>query len=225
MPQHGLVRTRRFEIVAADARSCRLRLEDDAQTRASYPFSFGLELAYELGDDALVISGRVENTGAEPLPASFGFHPGFRWPLDPARAKGDHALWIDAPTPPSVAHLDAEGLLGPGMGLLPLVDGRLDLNEELFANGALVMRAANVERIALGPRDGGGVQVTVLPTNLPDLALWMRPGADFLCIEPWHGHADPADFEGELSCKPGGFCVAPAEAIEFHVTIAVAVTG
>ena len=31
--------------------------------------------------------------------------------------------------------------------------------------------------------------------GLPHGALWMRPGADYLCVEPWCGYADPEDFK------------------------------
>lgn len=221
MPQHGIVRRRMFAVVEASARSCRLRLVADEETRASYPFAFALELAYRLEGDALVISARVENTGPEPLPASFGFHPGFRWPLDQARPKRDHALWIEAPAPLRVARLATDGLLGPDGPPLALIEGRLDLDEELFEDGALVMRGAQAARIAFGPRDGGGPRVSVSPQNLPDLAIWMRPGADFLCIEPWRGHADPVDFRGELVEKPGSFRLSPCEAMRFGVAIAI----
>jgi hypothetical protein len=39
----------------------------------------------------------------------------------------------------------------------------------------------------------------------------MRPGADFLCIEPWHGTASPVDFDGEFRDKPGLMLIPPGE--------------
>jgi galactose mutarotase-like enzyme len=33
-------------------------------------------------------------------------------------------------------------------------------------------------------------------------ALWMRPGAPFLCLETWTGHSDPEGFAGDLFEKP-----------------------
>ena len=40
-------------------------------------------------------------------------------------------------------------------------------------------------------------------------ALWMRPGAPFLCLEAWTGYSDPEGFEGELKDKPGMRMLAP----------------
>ena len=37
------------------------------------------------------------------------------------------------------------------------------------------------------------------------------PGASFVCVEPWHGIADPAGFAGEYKDKPGVFEVAPGD--------------
>ncbi|TIP33844.1 MAG: aldose 1-epimerase family protein, partial [Mesorhizobium sp.] len=39
---------------------------------------------------------------------------------------------------------------------------------------------------------------------------WSKPGgAPFLCIEPWHGIASPADFDGEFADKPGVMLIEP----------------
>jgi galactose mutarotase-like enzyme len=44
-----------------------------------------------------------------------------------------------------------------------------------------------------------------------ELGIWSKPGgAPFLCIEPWHGFASPADFDGEFSDKPGLMHIAPS---------------
>jgi galactose mutarotase-like enzyme len=34
------------------------------------------------------------------------------------------------------------------------------------------------------------------------LGVWQKPGAHYLCIEPWAGMADPVDFTGEAWDKP-----------------------
>jgi hypothetical protein len=44
-----------------------------------------------------------------------------------------------------------------------------------------------------------------------ELGIWMRPGGDFLCIEPWYGTASPADFGGEFHDKPGLMLIPPGD--------------
>jgi len=73
-----------------------------------------------------------------------------------------------------------------------------------FANRVLVSptrltRARSRSLSFTGP--GGGVEVAW--TGFEQLGLWSRAGGDFLCIEPWHGYASPADFDGEFTAKPG----------------------
>jgi galactose mutarotase-like enzyme len=43
------------------------------------------------------------------------------------------------------------------------------------------------------------------------LGLWSKPGAPFLCIEPWEGVTDPVGFAGDFRQKPGVFQIAPGE--------------
>jgi galactose mutarotase-like enzyme len=44
--------------------------------------------------------------------------------------------------------------------------------------------------------------------DFPTLGVWTKPGADFICIEPWHGFSDPVGFSGEIRDKPGIFEIA-----------------
>jgi galactose mutarotase-like enzyme len=44
-----------------------------------------------------------------------------------------------------------------------------------------------------------------------ELGIWSKPGAPFLCIEPWRGFASPIDFDGDFSDKPGLLQIAQGE--------------
>jgi galactose mutarotase-like enzyme len=40
--------------------------------------------------------------------------------------------------------------------------------------------------------------------EFPFFGIWApKSGAPFLCLEPWHGHADYDDFTGDLKGKAG----------------------
>ena len=45
--------------------------------------------------------------------------------------------------------------------------------------------------------------------DTPMLGIWTKPGAHYVCVEPWHGIADPEGYTGEFTDKPGVFTVAP----------------
>ena len=55
--------------------------------------------------------------------------------------------------------------------------------------------------------------------GVPYLGVWMKPGANFICIEPWHGVTDPEGFNGEFKDKPGSLIVPPGEAAAVGMTI------
>ena len=61
--------------------------------------------------------------------------------------------------------------------------------------------------------------VAVSFPGVPYLGVWSKPGANFICIEPWQGITDPEGFAGELRDKPGGLIVAPGAAVAVGVTI------
>jgi len=72
MKQHGFARDRRFTWGTCDAKSCRLLLQDDAQTQSAFPFAFRLEVVYALTPNALSVTYQVENPSKMPLPFSIG---------------------------------------------------------------------------------------------------------------------------------------------------------
>ena len=53
------------------------------------------------------------------------------------------------------------------------------------------------------------------------LGLWQKPGAAFLCIEPWQGHSDPVGFAGGLRDKPGIVQLAAGASRSFRMDVTV----
>jgi len=53
------------------------------------------------------------------------------------------------------------------------------------------------------------------------LGIWSKPGADFLCIEPWAGHSDPVGYAGEFRDKPAVVLLPPAAQAAFWWEVAV----
>jgi galactose mutarotase-like enzyme len=53
------------------------------------------------------------------------------------------------------------------------------------------------------------------------LGIWSKPGAGFVCIEPWQGYASPENFDGELKDKPGMALVPPGMTKRFEIAIGV----
>jgi galactose mutarotase-like enzyme len=209
LPRHGFGRRSLFAVVEAEAGRAVFRLSADDQTRAVYPFEFTLDMIFAINGRRLDVTAELVNTGAEPLPASFGFHPAFLWPLPGAAPRAEHRILFAAEERAPVRRLDQDGLLD-ARPRPTAVQGRvLALDDSLFAEDALILTELAGNSLDYGAPDGPQIHISYPDT--PDLGLWSKPGAPFVCIEPWQGTSDPAGFTGEIWEKPGIVRLEPRE--------------
>jgi galactose mutarotase-like enzyme len=211
LPRHGFARAKRFDLVHATHESATFRLRADAATLEVYPFQFELDVEFALVDASLTVTTRVRNLGRENMPASVGYHPAFRWPLPYDRDRGGHFIEFAENEAAHVRRLDAAGLLTPALHESPVLQRRLALNDGLFRDDVVIFEDLHSRHLIYGADSGPRLRITY-----PDavyLGLWSKPGAPFVCIEPWHGIADPQGFCGDFRSKPGVFIVPPGEAL------------
>lgn len=207
MPKHGFARHSRFQTVAAEPSRAVFALTDSDETRAHYPFAFRLEIAFALRVATLAIDVTVENRGATDMPASFGFHPAFAWPLPYGQAREDHRIVFAADEPAMLRQIAADGTILPTSRPSPVEDRTLALADALFSDDALIWDPVTSQSVTYGAPNAPQLRVDFPDT--PKLGIWTKPGARFVCIEPWHGIADPQGYAGELRDKPGIFVVPP----------------
>ena len=220
MAKHGFARRSLFECVAHDAASARFRLTDSAQTRASYPFAFTLDVTFRLDGAALMMEATVSNTGDGDLPFSFGFHPAFAWPLPGGGERYAHRIAFAEPQPQPVRRVEpASGLLLAESELTPVKGRNLALHEDLFTNDALIWTDVSGRALAYGAEGGGWLDVAF--PDMATLGLWQVPGARYICIEPWQGHADPMGYRGDFRDKPGIVTLAPGASRSFRMDVTV----
>ena len=206
MPRHGIARRQTFEQTDAAADQVTFRLSDNAATRESYPFAFNLEASYRVEGASLLMQMTAHNPGDVDIPASFGFHAGFAWPLPYGESREDHYILFDHPEPAALCLLDA-GLIASEDRPSP-IDGRtLALHDHLFTDDALIWRKLESRGCLYGAAQGP--QLRLEWSDMPSLGIWTKPGARFICIEPWDGIADRADFSGDIWEKPGIRAIAP----------------
>src|SRR5579862_378552 len=113
LSRHGFARGKLFEVLSASSVDVLLRLKADDETLAVYPFYFQLEVHFEIRDATLTVKARVRNDGDAPMPASFGYHPAFRWPLSYGAARALHAIEFDLEEPAPIRRLNTAGLVTP----------------------------------------------------------------------------------------------------------------
>lgn len=207
MKQHGFARRLEWQVFSAGKDAATFVLRDSEVTREAYPFAFELAVLYFVEDCTLTVAARIGNPGPDPLPFGFGFHPAFAWPLPYGCGREDHRIVFSRDEGPQIAQLD-DGLVARQVPT-PLPGRELPLSDRLFAHDALVWAPVASQEVVYGASQGPRLRIAFPDT--PYLGVWSQPGAQFVCIEPWHGHADPAGFTGDFRDKPGIIVLPPDE--------------
>ncbi|WP_428376854.1 aldose 1-epimerase family protein [Lichenicoccus sp.] len=220
LTQHGFARDRAFTFIERDVTGCRLVLEDDAQSRAIYPFAFRLEIAYGISGATLTVSYNLANPGLDVLPASLGAHPAFAWPLQPGLAASAHEILFDSEEPAPIRRLQ-DGLLRPDVAPTPVQGRRLQLTPALFEQDAVILEEPASRGLRYGIPDGPALRIGW--TGFSQLGIWSKIVGDgtapFLCIEPWNGLASPQDFDGEFLDKPHLMLIPPGSSVSAAWTL------
>lgn len=198
MSQHGFARRSGFTLVEEWRDRCIYRLEASEATRAMYPFDFRLDVEHRLAGRAVIVTAEVTNLGSEAMPYGIGFHPAFAWPL-PGGEGQRHEIRLDNGGEPALFRLSG-GLVNPEPLESPFEAGRLTLNHAYFENDAMLFPEGAGKGLTYGT--GNGPSVRFSWENLPNFALWTKPGASFICLEPWHGTAAEVGGSDDLAKRP-----------------------
>jgi galactose mutarotase-like enzyme len=217
LPRHGFARNSAFELLDASSSRCSWRLASSAATRVQYPFEFTLDVSYEIEDGRLEIRADVSNRSDRTMPVSFGFHPALRWPLPYGGARDAHQVRFDREEPFGIRRLKG-GLLDPVEQPTPVRGKVLALRDELFEDDVVIFDRLQSQGLEYeGP---ASPPIRIDFAGMPHLGLWSKPGAGFLCIEPWQGFASPVSFAGDLADKPGGVAIQAGASRMFKMGIA-----
>ncbi len=219
LARHGFARGRVFEVVTFTPSSAVFCLRSSPATLAVYPFEFVLEIRYEINGPALSVEAAVRNEGKDSMPASLGFHPGFLWPLPSGEPRAAHFIEFEKDEPAPIRRIDAQGLLSPQSHPTPVTNRRLLLADTLFLDDVIILDTFNSRRVSYGAESGPRIEIGF--TDARYLGIWTKPGAPFVCIEPWQGVTDPAGFNGDFLEKPGIFVVPPGQSHSFGMTISL----
>ena len=218
LSRHGFARTLPFELIESTPVSATFRLRSDDGTRRLYPFRFELQVHFEIAETTLSVLALVHNAGDETMPASFGYHPAFRWPLPYGQPREAHRVEFESEEPAPVRRLNADGLLTPVRHPTPVSGRHLVLDDALFRDDAVIFDELSSRSVIYGA--AGAPRLRVRFPDTPYFGIWTKPRrAGFICLEPWHGIADPEGFTGDFRQKPGVFNVAVGAAMPMKMSI------
>ena len=190
MKRHGFARQSLFvETESSDSHAI-FTLRPSDETRAVYPYEFEFQVIYELTDASLSVTYRVVNEGDAAMNFSVGAHPAFNVPFGPGEAYSDYVLEFEQDEALVTHQLSDAGLFSGETRPVPTTNRQLALTPNLFDQDALVFKNLKSRRVSLKHKDHDDRAVTVSFSDFPHLGIWAKPGAPFVCIEPWLGYAD-----------------------------------
>jgi galactose mutarotase-like enzyme len=200
--QHGFARDMIFSFVQESETTLTCQLLPTPETKQAYPFDFLLLIHYRLVKNAVEVCYEVKNNGSQTMPFSIGGHPAFALGFGDNDRVTDYYIEFEKPETADTTHLDHNSLLSCETERVLSEASVIPLKEDLFIRDALIFLNLKSEKVSLKSFKHPQ-RITVDFSGFPYLGIWAKPGADYVCIEPWHGHVDPAGTDGILMTKAG----------------------
>lgn len=209
LTQHGFARDMQFEAVREEEKELVFGLASTPETKERYPFDFELYCGYRLEENCLTVSWEVRGEENSSIYFSIGGHPAFVGSTDTfSNAQLQFETeedFIDFNL------LNENGLYVAAKYALPLDDRKgVALSEDFFDKDALVVENSQCRKVALFQN---GERIVSVSFDAPVFGLWSaaHQKVPFVCIEPWYGRTDGADFDGELKDREWGNELKPGE--------------
>ena len=200
IPKHGVVRTRDAELIELEKNRACFAFTSNEETLRLYPFPFRLEVEFLLEDQELNVHYRVTHTGPRDMLFSIGSHPAFALDLKNA-ALHDYCIEFNQPESLDLYGL-AQGLLAKKQDHYLVDATQIQLSETLFSDDALIFKHIKSDLLRLKSKTETR-HLEFKTHGAPHLGLWAKPGAPYVCIEPWFSFDDQPDCDGIFENKPG----------------------
>lgn len=190
MPKHGLARKLPFKVKECEGAKAVFSLESDENTLKSYPFEFELLVTFELKEKSLVNTMTVINKTNGDMYFSIGAHPGFNCNI------GD-VIEFEQPETLETERIDSDNLLIPEK--FPVIENSKEIviTEDIFKKDALILSGIKSKKLTIK----GENEVEFTFGDCPVLGIWAKPGAPYVCIEPWYGINDDRDVKDDIAKK------------------------
>lgn len=219
MYQHGFARDMDFEPITKLDNFHSYVLKSNKNTNSKYPYDFELYTTYRLDENKLTTIYRVINTSPVNMPFGIGGHPAFKIELDELQ-KGNYYLEFEENEDKIHFLYLVDGLIGIDYAKNIIKDKKIiELDSKTFNNDAIIMKGLTSHKISLKNKSSGKTLLTMDFTDFPYLALWSKPNAPFLCIEPWYSTADNVKSTGVFTQKQDIILLKPKETFECKYTV------
>ena len=202
MMPHGFAKKSLFTLTSLKQEEATFLLRWSEETLKIYPFKFELYVTYRLEGSTLFVHYEIKNCGEDVMYCSIGSHESYflngdieDYCLRFEKKENFHSYIV---TPELVICRDFDNF-GDDTDALPL-------GYHLVEHDTAIFPAVNSRRVDLIKN---GENLATLNFDAPNLLIWTRPSAPFICLEPWFNLPDFDDANGLLIDKPGMIKIAP----------------
>lgn len=212
--QHWFARDMEFEPVTKLDNFHSYVLKSNKYTMARYPFDFELYNTYRQEENKLIFIYKVINTGNSNMPIGLGSHPAFKIDQDDLKRGNYYLEFAEEETRAHFLYL-IDGLVGTEYAK-NILEGnrRISLNEHTFDNDAIIVKGIQNKKISLKNSRTRKTVLTMDFNGWPYLGIWSKPGAPFICLEPWMSTADRINSTNVFAKKPDMITLTPGEEFE-----------
>ncbi|WP_184550595.1 aldose 1-epimerase family protein [Mucilaginibacter sp. FT3.2] len=200
MSRHGFARQSEFVLLNSDDVSASFSLPYCDKKLKVYPYKFDYQVLYTLIDNSLRVTYKVINLDKRSIYFSVGAHPAFNVPFNAGEKYEDYYLEFETDEHLETELLSADGFFNGESHPVPTPKNRLQLTRQLFDADALVFKKLSSRMVTI-KSDKHDQSLSVEFPHFSYLGIWAKPGADFVCIEPWLGCADSEGHQKDIKQK------------------------
>ena len=211
MPKHGFVRKEMFEIKEQKEDSLTLTYKDFGKYYESYPFEYEFSVKFDVTDKGVSVTHIVENKGEKDMYFSLGAHPGIEC------GKGAYLEFPEIENVRAYRFNDDKIIKEETDEFLPCTN-IFKIYDDTFLGDAYVIEGLKSPYVLVKAPE---LQRTVKVDfgTAPYLGVWAKPGAPYVCIEPWFGLDDDVFAKGTIEEKKGIVKLPKNEVFKFTVKV------
>lgn len=217
MTKHGIIRNNDDLIFTKISESSgSFKLKSSNKTAVMYPFQFSFTVLFSLNESSLEIRYIIKNNDSNPLYFTCGGHTAYACPLKDLTALSDYVIEFPKALTLKSYTLAKSGLLSYHKRLLKSDGNLLTLSDTLFNEDALIFPNIDYDWVRLRKKNEEKGVLVKFP-GYSNLALWSKPKADFICIEPWLGLPDREDESVDITQKTTYNLIKPQDTFSIAV--------
>lgn len=221
LPSHGLARISEFTLISQSSDCITFELLYSDKSLEVYPYKFSLQVTYTLEEDSIKVSYKVTNLDDKKIYFSLGAHPAFMCPIEKTEVLEDYYLKFNKLENSSIMCFNEDTYFTHSKKEYLEDSDIIKLRKEVFKNDALVFDDLKSDKITIKSNNSKKT-LSVEFAEFPYMGIWApAKGAPFVCIEPWFGHADYEDFNGEFKDKEGVLLLEIGQEFNCSYTISI----